>query len=511
VKRAAWARAAKSGEGPGPGPQDVPQPGAPPGLAPPAARGSSPAQSHLAGAYLARPSLVRRLVILAAAWSLAVLAAAGIALSVFFSHAAISRFDDDLSKKVYDLVAGAGVDAGRLVAPAFTLLQPGRAFNGSYWEITTAEAASADEPAQGRMLRSGSLFDRVLDLPPSVLAALARSPGEMVFYDAEGPLKQRLRVAAMQIRIDEIDAPVIVMAAENRAPIDHDVRTFETTIALALVLVGAGLIAAVIVQVRVGLQPLFDLRREVAQVRTGQRERVTGKYPGELEPLAEELNALMAHTQEMVERQRTHVGNLAHALKTPLSVLITEARQQGGPLSEVVIRQAQAMGQHVDHHLRRARAAARTQGQGERTQVAPVVEDLSRTLEKIFRTKLAEIEWDSPEGLHFLGERQDLMEIAGNVMENACKWSRARVRVTAAAQSPREFSLTVEDDGPGLPPERRGEVLRRGARLDERTPGSGLGLAIVDELVRAYGGSLMLETSAWGGLKVTILLPRADA
>jgi signal transduction histidine kinase len=344
-----------------------------------------------------------------------------------------------------------------------------------------------------------------------VLADLARSPGDLVFYDAEGPLKQRLRIAAMQTRLEEIDAPVIVLAAENRAPIDRDVRTFETTIAIALALVGAGLIAAVIVQVRVGLQPLFDLRREVAQVRTGQRERVTGQYPSELEPLAEELNALMAHTQEVVERQRTHVGNLAHALKTPLSVLITEARQQGGPLSEVVIRQAQAMGQHVDHHLRRARAAARTQGQGERTQVAPVVEDLSRTLEKIFQAKLAEIEWDAEEELHFLGERQDLMEIAGNVMENACKWSRARVRVTADARSQREFSLTVEDDGPGLPPERRGEVLRRGARLDERTPGSGLGLAIVDELVRAYGGSLTLGASGWGGLKVTILLPRADA
>jgi signal transduction histidine kinase len=448
---------------------------------------------------------------LAAAWSLAVLAAAGFALSALVGQAEISRFDEDLSKKVYDLVAGAGVEGGQLVAPAFTLLQPGRVFNGSYWEITTAEAASADEPAQGRMLRSRSLFDRALDLPPAVLTAVARAPGEIVYYDSEGPLKQRLRVAAMQTRIDEIDAPVIVMAAENRAPIDRDVRTFDKVIAIALGLVGAGLIAAVIVQVRVGLQPLFDLRREVAQVRTGQRERVMGQYPGELEPLAEELNALMAHTQEVVERQRTHVGNLAHALKTPLSVLITEARQQGGPLSEIVVRQAQAMGQHVDHHLRRARAAARTQGQGERTQVAPVVEDLSRTLEKIFSGKLAEIEWDSPEDLHFLGERQDLMEIAGNVMENACKWSRARVRVIAAPLSQREFSLTVEDDGPGLPPERRGEVLRRGARLDERTPGSGLGLAIVDELVRAYGGSLTLGTSGWGGLKATIVLPRADA
>jgi signal transduction histidine kinase len=218
----------------------------------------------------------------------------------------------------------------------------------------------------------------------------------------------------------------------------------------------------------------------------------------------------MAHTQEVVERQRTHVGNLAHALKTPLSVMLTEASQQGGPLAEVVRRQVQTMGQHVDHHLRRARAAARTQGQGESTPVAPVVEDLSRTLERIYRSKLAEIEWACPEDLSFRGERQDLLEIAGNVMENACQWCAARVRVTAEPDGPRHFVLTVEDDGPGLPPEKRSEVLRRGARLDERTPGSGLGLAIVDELARAYGGSIALGASLLGGAEAVIRLPRAE-
>jgi signal transduction histidine kinase len=455
---------------------------------------------------LGKPSLVRRLVLLAATWSLAVLVAAGFALSAFFSQASINRFDDDLSKKVFDLVAGASVEAGQLAAPAFTHLEPGRVFNGSYWQIATANSGEAEQ-----LVRSRSLFDHDIDLSPSEMATLARDPGQIHFFDADGPLRQRLRVAAMETRLDGIAAPVIVLSAEDREPVDHDVRTFDTTIAAALLILGAGLIAAVIVQVRVGLQPLFALRREVAQVRTGQLERIVGAYPSELEPLAEELNALMAHTHEVVERQRTHVGNLAHALKTPLSVLLTEAAQQPGALAEVVKRQAQTMGQHVDHHLRRARAAARAQGQGERTQVVPVLEDLARTLEKIFQDKIREIEWDCPEGLHFLGERQDLLEIVGNVMENACKWCVGHVRVGAAAQSARQFAVTVEDDGPGLPADRRQEVLRRGTRLDERTPGTGLGLAIVDELVRAYGGGLALETSAWGGLKVTMTLPRADA
>jgi signal transduction histidine kinase len=300
------------------------------------------------------------------------------------------------------------------------------------------------------------------------------------------------------------------MTAADRSPVNRDVRAFDTTITIALVLLGAGLIAAVVVQVRVGLQPLFALQREVTAVRTGRLERISGHYPSELEPLAAELNALMTHTQEVVERQRTHVGNLAHALKTPLSVMLTEASQQGGPLAEVVQRQVQTMGAHVDHHLRRARAAARTQGQGESTPVAPVVEDLSRTLEKIYRGKLAEVEWACPEDLRFRGERQDLLEIAGNVMENACQWCAGRVRVSAEPDGPRQFVLTVEDDGPGLPPEKRSEVLRRGARLDERTPGSGLGLAIVDELARAYGGSITLAASPLGGAEVVIRLPRAE-
>ena len=464
-----------------------------------------PAERGIGLDSLRAPSLVRRLVILAAAWSLAVLAAAGVALSLFFSQAVMARFDDGLEETVNGLVASVPVEKGLIAAPPVTDARFGRAFSGAYWQIVTAEGSGP-----GQMVRSRSLWDHALDLPAEQQAALARTPGEIVHYNSVGPLEKPLRVAAMQARLDGVAAPVIIMAAADRTPVNRDVRAFDTTTAVALVLLGAGLIAAVVVQVRVGLQPLFALRREVTAVRTGRSERIEGRYPSELEPLAAELNALMAHTQEVVERQRTHVGNLAHALKTPLSVMLTEASQQGGPLAEVVTRQAQTMGQHVDHHLRRARAAARTQGQGESTPVAPVVEDLARTLEKIFRGELAEIEWACPEDLRFRGERQDLLEIAGNVMENACQWCVGRVRVTAAPDGLRHFVLTVEDDGPGLPPEKRSEVLRRGARLDERTPGSGLGLAIVDELTRAYGGSITLGAAALGGLEAVIRLPRAE-
>jgi signal transduction histidine kinase len=340
---------------------------------------------------------------------------------------------------------------------------------------------------------------------------MGRDPGHVVFFDTPGPLRQHLRVAAMQGRLPDFGAPVVFITAEDRKSVDDAERTFATAIAISLAVLAAGLITAVFLQVRVGLSPLFALRREVAALRTGESESVTGSYPTELQPLAAELNALMKHTQEVVERQRTHVGNLAHALKTPLSVMIAEAQASPGPLAEVVQRQAGTMSDHVDHHLRRARAAARAQGPGERTPLAPVLDELARTLERIFQDKVSEIEWTCPEDLVFLGERQDLLEIAGNVMENACKWSRSFVRARGEIVDPRQLRLVVEDDGPGLDPAMRTEVLRRGTRLDERTPGSGLGLAIVDELVRAYGGTMSLGGSELGGLSLTIELPRAEA
>jgi signal transduction histidine kinase len=453
------------------------------------------------------PSLVGRLVVLAAVWSLAVLIAAAIAASTLFNQAATARFDDGLAEVVDNLVAGTSVDdAGEVAAPALTDQRALRALSGKYWEIAIPTGVGGLRAIE----RSRSLWESELAPPSGGSEVLGKQPGKAVFYESVGPKHEPLRVAAMQARLPGVKSPLIFMAAEDRSPIDRDVRAFATTIGLTLILLGAGLIAAVIIQVRVGLQPLFRLRREVAAVRTGKAERLAGDYPIELEPLASELNALVAHNQEVVERQRTHVGNLAHALKTPLSVMLTEAGQQPGKLAEVVSRQAVTMQEQVDHHLRRARAAARAQGTGERTEVAPVLEELSRTLERIFRDRRVVVDWRAPDDLCFQGERQDLLEIAGNGMENASKWCRGRVRVIATPTSPAQFTLTIEDDGPGLPPEIRDEMLKRGARLDESSPGSGLGLSIVDELARAYGGSLALSASPMGGLKMDVVLPRAE-
>ena len=461
-------------------------------------------------------SVARGLVLLAAVAIVPVLVATGVAQTALFHQAATSRFDDDLFDVVNGLYSGSSVDDGGVVdAPPLTDSRATRVYSGKYWEIAEPQG---DHLRALKGARSRSLWDSELKPPPGGVAALAAQAGKPIYYDSIGPAHELLRAAAMQAQLPGRAAPVVFMAAEDRSPLEADAASFAAETAGGLIVLGLGLILAVFIQVRIGLRPLFALRREVADVRTGQADRVVGVYPSELEPLAAELNALVAHDQEVVERQRTHVGNLAHALKTPLSVMLTEAAGHPGPLATVVTRQAEAMRGHVDHHLRRARAAARSQGHRERTEVAPVLEELALTLERIFREPPVEIDWRAPDGLFFQGERQDLMEILGNLLENACKFSKGRVRAVAepiapggaAFQGAGRMVITVDDNGAGLPADQRAEVLKRGSRLDESAPGSGLGLSIVDELARAYGGALTLEDSPMGGLRVVLELPRSE-
>ncbi len=453
-----------------------------------------------------RGSLVARLVWLAAGWSVALLVGTGLALSLSFRDHALAEFERGLTEDLDSLIAGSTVATdGQVVAPFLTDARATRAFSGKYWEILDP----AHGPGMVDPVPSRSLWDQTLSAPPAILARLARSPGKSVFYDETGPLKRPLLVAGRLIHLPGRPGPVVFLVAEDRGPLDADIGRFALTTAAALLLLGAGLVAAVMIQVRVGLHPLFSMGREIADVRRGAAQRLTGAYPTELAPLAGEMNALLDHNQEVVERQRTHVGNLAHALKTPISVMLSEAERHQGALSEVVARQAALMRDHVEHHLRRARAAARQQTSGERTLLAPVLEELSRTLERIYQEKGVLVEWEAPDDLAFRGERQDVQELAGNLLENGCKWCRELVTVRAEVLSADALALVVEDDGKGLHPDQRAEVLKRGARLDESAPGSGLGLAIVDELARAYGGGVNLQDSPLGGLRITVTLPRA--
>lgn len=452
-----------------------------------------------------RRSLAARLVAGAAIWSAVVLLLAGVGLSGLYRDSVERQLDRELIVVIDALGAEIATDSvgARLGAepndPRYF-----QTFSGRYWQISEA----------GRpILRARSLWDFEFVWPPSAADPL-KTPGAVVFADTPGPDGQRLRAASVALVAPQRAAPLVFTAAADRKTMDAEIDRFTATLALALVALAAGLVVAVVLQVRVGLAPLEALSRDVAEVRRGARERLGGDYPREVAPLTQELDKLLEHNREIVERARTHVGNLAHALKTPISVLMNEARSEDGPLAGLVRRQTESMSRNVEHYLRRAQAAARAEAVGVKASVMPVITDIARTLERLHGgAKDLDLEVEAAPGaerLAFRGERQDFEEMGGNLMDNACKYGAGVVRVRLASAPEGRLSLVVEDDGPGLPPERIEEALKRGGRLDETAPGQGLGLSIVAELARLYGGALDLGRSELGGLRAELTLPAAD-
>lgn len=461
------------------------------------------------GRYLGRPgrSLTRRLIWLASAWIVAALLATGVVLTSQFQESGLRRLGGVLDSTIDQLVRAASVEEGHVVVPQINDQRTLDILSGKYWAVAEPDGEGGLVVVQ----RSTSLWDAEMPIPGSLASRVASAAGATISYNAPGPNNgEPLRVAASQKQLPGRDRPVVFIAAINRSNIDADARQFATLTWIALGLLGAGLVGAVFFQVRIGLRPLYELGQEIGDVRKGRATRIEGGYPVEIAPLAEQLNKLLDHNQEVVERQRTHVGNLAHALKTPLSVMLAETEGKDGDLPAMVRRQSEIMRGQVDHHLRRARAAARAQGAGERTAVAEVLDEMAVMLERVFQSKAVVIDWRAPDELMFRGERQDLQEMVGNLLENACIWCERRVRVSAGATGLGRLLLVIEDDGPGLPEDRRDEVLKRGSRLDEDVPGTGLGLSIVDELVRAYDGRLTLGDSDMGGLKAMLELPAAE-
>ena len=331
-------------------------------------------------------------------------------------------------------------------------------------------------------------------------------------FITDGPdidANETLRVIARQVLFTGQEDPVIVLAAADRAPVGRSVRNFTIATVLLLAILTLGLILAVYTQVRLGLRPLFNLVNRIADVREGRAVEVEGVYPTEIAPLAGELNSLISHNKSVVERAQTHVGNLAHAIKTPLAVLRNEAGMDDITDSSVVARQTELMTQQVDHHLRRARAAARGQAIGVRTEMDPVIDGLVRTLPRIYREKDLQISRTGETGLIFRGAHRDLEDMIGNLMDNAAKWTHDKIMVSIDLTEDGFCLVSVEDNGPGLTPEEYKTAILRGARLDEATPGSGLGLSIVDDLAQAYKGSFSFDKSRWGGLKAILNLPIA--
>jgi signal transduction histidine kinase len=285
----------------------------------------------------------------------------------------------------------------------------------------------------------------------------------------------------------------------------------RTTQAMWPVLAGLGLMAAGLFGLRQGLTPFRRLRERLLAVRMGDDRRVEGVYPSEVQPLIDELNALLEERQKAVKRAIATAGDLAHGLKTPLALLAQEAERAASEgnreLAENIGQQVERMSRQVNYHLARARAASGA-ASGVRCSVAPCVDALIRTIEKLYAGRALEISAHVAPDVCARVQPEDLDEILGNLLDNACKWAKSKIGVKAS-RSGGMIVFTVEDDGSGLERALRSAVLERGVRIDESAPGSGLGLAIVRDLAELYGGSIALDDSALGGLQVRVSLPGA--
>lgn len=449
--------------------------------------------------WLRPKSLTRRLVLAAGLWTLVGLGIGGFFLTSVFRDYVESSFDERLVNTIDSMVGASEMAPEGYVRFLRPLSDQKfvRPYSGLYWQVSNPDQEH---------FRSRSLWDQELEVDYRKPAFVLR------FRAATGPDGQRLRIAERDIEPPGSASLFRYMAAADVSEMEAEIGRFNTIVTWSLGALGAGLLLAMILQVTFGLYPLNRLRRGLADVRAGRTRRLNPDVPPEIEPLVKEVNAVLDFNDRLVERARTHVGNLAHALKTPLSVIANELdRAEKSQLNLLLAKQAEVISRQVEHHLMRARAMARGSLPGIRTEVGSAVGDLVRTLEQITKDKNIEFVIDVPKDLYALVERQDLDELLGNLLENATKWCRRKIRVSAAdlgiEAGQAWLCVDIEDDGPGVAAGALEALFERGKRLDESMPGSGLGLSIVRDITEMCGGEVKLARAGLGGLKVSLVLP----
>lgn len=450
-------------------------------------------------------SLSIRLVATASLISALSLVLVGFILSAIFYSTFERSFDKQLQVNVDALAASVDIKNNEIIVsrpptdPRFA-----RPLSGYYWQINFIK----DGKILTNGIKSHSLFDEDLIPPPTLVLKASENMGEIVSLNIKRA-NEDLRLAAEVIKLPDHSEPLILMTTGDIKEINLSSNNFNLVLISSLLSFSFALIIAIYFQVQIGLLPLTKMRRELVEIRSGNQNKLEENIAQELAPIAKELNALLSHNQEVVERARTHVGNLAHALKTPLSVMLNESRENKNPFGELVENQTLSMTRQIEHYLKRAQAAARAETLWSRTNIQNVIDNLVRTLSKLYTRDGVKIEILSKTDLFFRGESEDLEDLIGNIAENACKYGGGLVQISAKSIN-NQALIIIEDDGDGLSDAQMKEALLRGVRLDETQHGSGLGLSIVNELARAYGGNLELGRSKLGGLKVSLHLPVAQ-
>jgi signal transduction histidine kinase len=440
-------------------------------------------------------SLSRRMILIAAGWISVLLFGGGLALDRVLTNAVTSNFDSGLEYVLTQMIASAEIGPDgevRLNRPMGDqrFLEP---YSGLYWQIS----GDNFEP-----FRSRSLWDQALKSNP------AHKDDGAHFYNSDEFKDGELRIVERDIFLPTSKTRWRFQVAQARASLDDQIETLRTTLVKSFLLLAVGLIGMAALQTLYGLWPLRKLQIAIADMRAGRSRRVMPEaLPHEVAPLVDELNGLLEHNERQAEEAREHAGNLAHALKTPLTVIMNAATAQAPDLGETVIREASTMRRQVDHHLARARAVGRRGHAHSRADIWPSLESVERAVSRLYPHVRLDIAGDKTLAAHV--ERQDLDEILGNLIENAAKYGGGSVFVTVQNADP-FVELLIEDDGAGISEEDRDRLFSRGVRLDSSKPGTGLGLAIVRDVAEIYGGTISLEESEdMGGLLARLKLPLA--
>ena len=455
-----------------------------------------------------RGSLRLRLLLGTLIWIVVTIIIAGWALGGLFRQHVAVQFHAELNTHLDQLAAHLVIDPDGQPSLSVAQSDPrfSKPYSGLYWQI---DRVGAPGNSTLGLLRSRSQWDGVLKVP-----ADSPSDGEVHQHRVSGPGKSMLGVVE---RVVIIEGPVensrgrfrLVVAADEQRMVEP-VERFNGMLWLALGLLGAGLGVVVVIQVLIALAPLRRLHSALGAVRSGDSHQLQGNFPLEVQPLVEEFNTVLAQNAEVVERARTQAGNLAHALKTPLSVIANEVDGISGEMAQRVSTQVEEARRQIDYHLARSRAAASVRVPGARTPVVPVLDGLIRVMQRVHAERNLElVVLPGSADLIFRGEEQDLQEMLGNLLDNACKWAARQVKVEVLLTGA-ELTIRLDDDGRGIEAAERERVLNRGERADEQVPGSGLGLAIVDDLARLYDGRVELTDSPLGGLRAVLVLPAAE-
>lgn len=433
-----------------------------------------------------RLSIKSRLVLAAIVWLTAMILAAGVTIPtqvyrymVDDTRAQLNIFMDEIAAQLEVNNQGQLSLATALSDPRFN-----RPYSGLYWVAFTNQTVE----------RSRSLWDKTITYQGPT-------------HEAIGAREEPLITLEKTLYLPESPKPIHVVIGIDKAPLEKSLQTLMSQLWVILGLLFAGILMVILIQIAWSLSPLTKLQRELAELKAGKKTSLEEEYPKEISPLIADLNALLFHYQELLERARNHAGNLSHALKTPLSVLRNELQSLEPATQKQLSPPIEQIQQHIDYHLGRARMAGSMNILSVKSNPALRTDAITMAFDKVYAARKVSLINELDSELYVAVEQTDLDEMLGNLLENSYKWANSMIRVHA--HSDKEYMhILIEDDGPGIPAELLTRVTQRGVRLDETTPGSGLGLNIVSEMAHSYRGNLSLGSSALGGLKATLTLHR---